>query len=279
MAIRDAGVDRCGGGRVAAAVGDVHDATHASPLGGRPMVAHGVVDVAGRAVRVVDRVVAVCARRDGRRESAPLSHGLDRGRCAARHRGREALFRRSLAGRWRRADRVVHRRRPAAARRRLPGAGAAAPRKPRHEGKPAHAWIAHRDGRRDMVVGAVVVSAQAPSDFAMRQPLLASGDKAFFRIELPDAVYDGAARSDLGDLRVFNGDGALVPFAFMPRPSPLVEGVGRRPLALFPVSVDTTRSESWAISRSGCARTRPARRSTSARATARRWPGRRPWAT
>ena len=92
-------------------------------------------------------------------------------------------------------------------------------------------------------LASVVASAQVPSDFAMRQPLVASGDKAFFRIELPDAVYDGAARADLGDLRVFNGHGALVPFAFMPRPSPLVEGIGRRPLALFPVSVDTTRSE------------------------------------
>ncbi len=92
-----------------------------------------------------------------------------------------------------------------------------------------------------LAIAPLAALAQAPSDFAMRQPLQTSGDKAFFRIELPDAVYDGAARADLGDLRVFNGDGALVPFALMPRPSPLAEGIGRRPLALFPVTVDTTR--------------------------------------
>ena len=87
------------------------------------------------------------------------------------------------------------------------------------------------------------VAAQAPGDFAMRQPLAVTGDNAFFRVELPDAVYDGAGRPDLGDLRVFNGDGALVPFAFMPRPRAVAAQTPRRPLALFPLTVATTLPE------------------------------------
>lgn len=107
-------------------------------------------------------------------------------------------------------------------------------------------------------IGAVIVAAaltappgalaQSLSDFAMRQPLVTSGDKAFFRLELPDSVYDGAGRPDLGDLRVFNGDGALVPFAFLPRSKPLSAATPRRPLPLFPLTVDTTRPEAGNLS-------------------------------
>jgi hypothetical protein len=91
-------------------------------------------------------------------------------------------------------------------------------------------------------------AAQSPSDFAMRQPLATAGDNAFFRIELPDSVYDGATRADLGDLRVFNGDGAVVPFAFMPRPAPVSASTPQRTLALFPLTVDTTRPEAGDLS-------------------------------
>jgi len=84
--------------------------------------------------------------------------------------------------------------------------------------------------------------AQTPADFASRQPLATPGDRAFFRLELPDSVYDGAGRADLGDLRVFNADGAPVPYAFMPRPAPIVTGNPRRSLAFFPLTVDTAAS-------------------------------------
>lgn len=90
--------------------------------------------------------------------------------------------------------------------------------------------------------------AESPSDFALRQPLATPAGKAFYRIELPDSVYDGAVRPDLGDLRVFNGDGAAVPFAFLPRPAPVTAGTPRRALALFPLTVDTTRPEAADLS-------------------------------
>ncbi len=99
-----------------------------------------------------------------------------------------------------------------------------------------------------LALAPVTAPAQTLADFAVRQPLATSGDKAFFRIELPDSVYDGAGRPDLGDLRVFNSDGALVPFAFMPRPAPVSSGSPRRALALFPLTVDTTRPEAGDLS-------------------------------
>jgi hypothetical protein len=95
---------------------------------------------------------------------------------------------------------------------------------------------------------ASTAGAQAPADFAQRQPLATAAAKAFQRIELPDSVYDGAGRPDLGDLRVFNADGGLVPYAFMPRPAPVAFGAPRRPLAFFPLTVDTTRPEAGDLS-------------------------------
>jgi hypothetical protein len=95
---------------------------------------------------------------------------------------------------------------------------------------------------------ASIAGAEAPADFAQRQPLATSADKAFQRIELPDSVYDGAGRPDLGDLRVFNADGGLVAYAFVPRPAPVVSGAPRRTLALFPLTVDTTRPETGDLS-------------------------------
>jgi len=97
-------------------------------------------------------------------------------------------------------------------------------------------------------MAAFIAAAEAPGDFAQRQPLATSAAKAFQRIELPDSVYDGAARPDLGDLRVFNADGGLVPYAFVPRPAPVTAGAPRRPLALFPLTVDTTRPEAGGLS-------------------------------
>ena len=84
---------------------------------------------------------------------------------------------------------------------------------------------------------------ESPADFALRQPLTTSGEHGFLRVELPDSVYEGAVRPDLGDLRVFNGDGAIVPFAFVPRPAPTSVAGPRRELAFFPLSVDTTLPE------------------------------------
>jgi uncharacterized protein DUF3999 len=97
-------------------------------------------------------------------------------------------------------------------------------------------------------IAAFGARAESPADFALRQPLTTSGEHAFLRVELPDAVYEGTVRPDLGDLRVFNGDGAIVPFAFIPRSAPTTVAGPRRELAFFPLMVDTTLPEAAGFS-------------------------------
>lgn len=83
----------------------------------------------------------------------------------------------------------------------------------------------------------------APGDFAYGIALATEGDSAFYRVELPAAVYAGAVRGDLRDVRVFNADGALVPFAFVPRSAPTREK--RAPLYLpqFPLRVEQAETD------------------------------------
>lgn len=59
--------------------------------------------------------------------------------------------------------------------------------------------------------------AESPSTFAYGMTIRADGGDALYRLDLPRAVYRGAVRPDLGDLRVFNGAGEVVPHAFRPR--------------------------------------------------------------
>jgi hypothetical protein len=77
---------------------------------------------------------------------------------------------------------------------------------------------------------------EALDAYAYRLELRTSAD-AFQRLVMPAAVYEHVAHADLRDLRVFNGAGEVVPFAFVPAvPStPLVE---RRALVVYPVRVD-----------------------------------------
>lgn len=59
--------------------------------------------------------------------------------------------------------------------------------------------------------------AEAPGDFAYVAPVEVSSQEALLWLELPSAVYEGAVRADLGDLRVFNAAGEVVPHAFLPQ--------------------------------------------------------------
>jgi hypothetical protein len=94
-----------------------------------------------------------------------------------------------------------------------------------------------------MAASASTALAEAPTDFAYRIPLITEGDSAFFRIELPAPVYEGAVRRDLGDVRVFNGEGAPVAFAFMPRPAPGREAGAAVELPFFPLRAESTRQD------------------------------------
>lgn len=81
-------------------------------------------------------------------------------------------------------------------------------------------------------------AAEKPKDFAFGIPLSVDTDSAFYRAALPAAFYTGSARPDQGDLRVFNGDGAAVPYARLETPPAAREKKPTTPLAFFPLRVD-----------------------------------------
>jgi hypothetical protein len=81
-------------------------------------------------------------------------------------------------------------------------------------------------------------AAEKPKDFAFGIPLTVEADSAFYRAALPAAFYAGAGRADQGDLRVFNGDEAVVPYARLDSPIVTREKKPTTVLALFPLRVD-----------------------------------------
>ena len=80
-----------------------------------------------------------------------------------------------------------------------------------------------------------VIAADRPDDFAYGSPLEADGSEALYEITLPAAVYQGVARPDLGDVRVFNGAGEVVPHAWRPRKTASAEALAPVTLTLFPL--------------------------------------------
>jgi hypothetical protein len=59
--------------------------------------------------------------------------------------------------------------------------------------------------------------AERPEDFAYGMPIHADAQEALYEIDIPAAVYRGVTRADLGDVRVFNGQGEVVPHSLRPR--------------------------------------------------------------
>lgn len=92
-------------------------------------------------------------------------------------------------------------------------------------------------------IAAAPALADTLADYAYRIPLQAEGDGAFVMFELPGDVYKGIVRADLGDLRVFNADGAPVPHAFLPQPAVTHEARGSASLPLFPLHVEAARAD------------------------------------
>jgi Protein of unknown function (DUF3999) len=75
----------------------------------------------------------------------------------------------------------------------------------------------------------------SPPDFAYGQLAIPARDAAAYRFSLPLAVYQNTFHEDLGDLRVFNAEGVVVPFC-LSRPA-AQSGTHRTPVALplFPL--------------------------------------------
>ena len=72
-------------------------------------------------------------------------------------------------------------------------------------------------------------AAQSIDEFGAAVPIDAAGGEAFYRLVVPQAVYEGVAFDDLRDLRVYNGIGEVVPHGF--------RGIGPRSQAQGPVTL------------------------------------------
>jgi hypothetical protein len=70
-------------------------------------------------------------------------------------------------------------------------------------------------------------------DYAQGIEISAPGSLPLVEATLPDAVYQGATRADLGDVRVFNADGLPVPHAFCTTPATTEPTITERPLPVF----------------------------------------------
>ena len=78
-----------------------------------------------------------------------------------------------------------------------------------------------------------------PRDFAYGIPLSFSGQDALYQIVLPFSVYQKTIRNDLGDLRVFNAQGEVVPHMLrLTEPGSTPQAIFRE-LAFFPLLATT----------------------------------------
>lgn len=86
-----------------------------------------------------------------------------------------------------------------------------------------------------LAFSAEALAAERPADFAYGATLDADGSEALYEVILPAAVYRGVARADLGDVRVFNGAGEIVPYALRPRRTASADAPAPLALTLFPL--------------------------------------------
>jgi hypothetical protein len=73
------------------------------------------------------------------------------------------------------------------------------------------------------------------NDFAYGIPLQVDGDGAIYSLPLPAEVYRRAVRADLGDLRVFNGNGEVVPYLLQRDPDSRLQPPRRVAARLYPL--------------------------------------------
>jgi hypothetical protein len=76
--------------------------------------------------------------------------------------------------------------------------------------------------------------AESPSDFAFALPIEQMDGEAFFRLSIPQQVYESTAFADLRDVRVFNDEGEVVPHAFV-SPAPRTRKTAPVVLPFFPL--------------------------------------------
>lgn len=81
-----------------------------------------------------------------------------------------------------------------------------------------------------------------PDDFAFGTTLETDGQSSVYETKVPLDLYKSVTRSDLGDVRVFNADGAMVPFTIASGGQTEEELVGTMSLDVFPIRQDANQS-------------------------------------
>jgi hypothetical protein len=81
----------------------------------------------------------------------------------------------------------------------------------------------------------LAAAAERPADFAYGMAIETDGQHALYEIDIPVAVYRAITRADLGDVRVFNAQGEVVPHALRPRVAVREQSGGAVRLPLFPL--------------------------------------------
>jgi len=74
-----------------------------------------------------------------------------------------------------------------------------------------------------------------PQDFAYGLRLVVEPDGAIYGLELPDSIYDGVTRGDLGDLRVFNALGEVLPHTLQRPTAPVAKPPAALAVPFFPL--------------------------------------------
>jgi hypothetical protein len=89
-----------------------------------------------------------------------------------------------------------------------------------------------------LAIGPANAAEPKPQDFAYARQIETPGKAAAYRVALPAEVYRHAVRSDLGDLRVFNARGEVVPHSLTHPPGEATLRQPARQLPLFPLRGD-----------------------------------------
>ena len=90
-----------------------------------------------------------------------------------------------------------------------------------------------------LLAAVATAAAERPDDFAYGARLAGDGKEPLYEVALPAFVYRGVAQPDLRDVRVFNGGGELVPYAWRPRRTEGQEASPPVVLTLFPLKAES----------------------------------------
>ena len=80
-----------------------------------------------------------------------------------------------------------------------------------------------------------------PKDFAYGLQLTVEPNGALYGLELPEVVYNGITRGDLGDLRIFNAAGEVLPHVLQRPTTPVAKPPAPLVVPLFPLYGDVDR--------------------------------------